>query len=191
MVLMKKCCCCSTRTACKVFSVLGMIDCIYKVGNEIKEIMEAQLQSEYQKEQEMNEVLEGFKIINMPMDRASYEEFTSISLTAAYFDVIVYLIGMVAYGCLFYGVFKEAEKFLLPVLCFIPLDFIRATCIIIAYSATIGFNHPLAFVLNMVTVVNIVILVPVWLCIYSYKQQLKEDQTVKDGYSMAAHAEKI
>merc|ERR1712126_627992 len=118
----------------------------------------------------------GFKIMNMPMDRASYKEFESISLTAAYFDVIVALIGLIAYGCLFYGVFKEAEKFLLPVLCFIPLDFIRATCIIIAYSATIGINHPLAFALNMVA------LVPIWLCIYSYKQELKEEQTYKDVY---------
>jgi len=168
-----------------------MIDCIYKVGNEVKEIMQAQVQSASQKEQETNDVLEGFKIMNMPMDRASYEEFTSISLTSAYFDVIVALIGIVAYGCLFYGVFKEAEKFLLPVLCFIPLDFIRATGIIIAFSATIGFNHPLAFVLNMVTVVNIVILVPIWLCIYSYKQELKEEQSNKDGYNMAAHADKI
>jgi len=167
-----------------------MIDCIYKIGQELKEIAAAQIQSESQKEKEMNEVLEGFRIMNMPMDEASYKEFESISLTAAYFDVIVALIGLIAYGCLFYGVFKEAEKFLLPSLCFIPLDFIRATCIIIAYSATIGINHPLAFALNMVTVVNMVVLVPIWLCIYSYKQELKEEQTYKDGYSMA-HAEKI
>ena len=54
---MKKCCCCSTRTACKVFSVLGMIDCIYKIGNDIKEIMKAHTQSDYQKEQDHVEVI--------------------------------------------------------------------------------------------------------------------------------------
>ena len=187
---MKKCCCCSTRTACKVFSVLGMIDCIYKIGNDIKEIMKAHTQSDYQKEQDIDEVIEGFQILNMPMKKSSVEEFLSVSLTAAYFDILVAIIGIIAYGCLFYGVFKEAEKFLLPSLCFIPLDFLKAAGIIIAYSATIGFGHPMAFALNMITVVNIVILVPVWLCIYSYKQQLKEEHLNKEDYSMA-NPEKI
>jgi len=98
------------------------------------------------------------------------------------FDLLTGLGLFLASFCMIYGIKKEKDRFLLPIIYYIPIDgafrFIQVT----AYTFTFGFLHPISAILNVTFIISIIIDFFIWLCVYSHRRQIKYE--LKDAEEM-------
>ena len=113
------------------------------------------------------------------------EEAISMSKVFSGFDLLTGLGLFLASFCMIYGIKKEKDRFLLPIIYYIPIDgafrylpsalliclpilvirFIQVT----AYTFTFGFLHPISAILNVTFIISIIIDFFIWLCVYSHR----------------------
>ena len=120
------------------------------------------------------------------------EEAILMSKVFSGFDLVTGL-GLFLSSCaMIYGIKKEKDRFLLPIIYYIPIDgafrylviymvsmyelyhgivyrFIQVT----AYTFTFGFLHPISTILNITFILSIIIDFFIWLCVYSHRSVVK------------------
>ena len=191
MPTITKCCCCSLQTGCKIIGALAFIDIGYKISQSILDVVDFNLKTEKQKDQKVSEFLKTMHSIGISLERENVVNWIFNLYVTAYIDIIVYIVGFVANACFWYGVSKEKHQYFLPTLVFIPLDLVKCVAQSIVFAKDIGFTNPVGIGIQLIIIVNIAILVPIWLVIYSYKQKLRGDRGGRThaDYAMAHSAD--
>merc|ERR1712107_170581 len=111
MPISNKCCCCSLKLGCKIIGALAIIDHGYKVTQSMTEIVEENIKSDDQKNQEIEDLIEGMDVLGISLNKSSVEQWLFHVYITAFIDVIFSMIGLISYGCLWFGVFKEGSSF--------------------------------------------------------------------------------
>ena len=190
MPTFNKCCCCSLKLGCKIIGALAIIDHGYKVTQSMTEIVEENIKSDDQKNQEIEDLIEGMDVLGISLNKSSVEQWLFHVYITAFIDVIFSMIGLISYGCLWFGVFKDKDQFLLPALVFIPFEFLKCAATSVVFANDLGFTNPISIFTQSFIIFNILVLFPIWLMIYSYKQVLKDGgDRETGGYSLTARKE--
>ena len=174
---MRKCCCCKVRTACIIFSVLGLVDSFIRFISNISDIWDFVAKSEYQEQEEVDAFMEVHKFLEVDITEDDVRRALTIIFTMSCIDIVFSGLALLTCITLLIGVVKERQRLLIPSLYFIPLDLAVGTVFILAISGTIGFLNPISFVFIVANVVNIVVLGLVWLVVWSHRQQINEQLT--------------
>ena len=174
---MRKCCCCKVRTACIIFSVLGLVDSFIRFISNISDIWDFVAKSEYQEQEEVDAFMEVHKFLEVDITEDDVRRALTIIFTMSCIDIVFSGLALLTCITLLIGVVKERQRLLLPSLYFIPLDLAVGTVFILAISGTIGFLNPISFVFIVANVVNIVVLGLVWLVVWSHRQQINDQLT--------------
>ena len=174
---MRKCCCCKVRTACIIFSVLGLVDSFIRFISNISDIWDFVAKSEYQEQEEVDAFMEVHKFLEVDITEDDVRRALTIIFTMSCIDIVFSGLALLTCITLLIGVVKERQRLLIPSLYFIPLDLAVGTVFILAISGTIGFLNPISFVFIVANVVNIVVLGLVWLVVWSHRQQINDQLT--------------
>ena len=177
MAILRNCCCCKVRTACIIFSVLGLVDSFIRFMTNISDIWDFVAKSEYQEQEEVDAFMTVHEFLEVDITEADVRRALTIIFTMSCIDIVLSTLAVLTCLTLLFGVVKERQRLLMPSLYFIPLDVAIGTVFILAISGTIGFLNPISFMFNLANVVNIVILGLVWLVVWSHRQQINEQLT--------------
>ena len=177
MAILRNCCCCKVRTACIIFSILGIVDSFIRFMTNISDIWEFVAKSEYQEQEEVEAFMKVHEFLEVDITEADVRKALTIIFTMSCIDIVLSTLALITCLTLLFGVVKERQRLLMPSLYFIPLDVAIGTVFILAISGTIGFLNPISFMFNLANVVNIVILGLVWLVVWSHRQQINEQLT--------------
>lgn len=175
---LQTCCCCKVRTACIVFGIVGALSGLLDFYHSTQEIITIATQNS----SSVSEMEVEFKETDWHIDRDVIEEAILMSKVFSGFDLLTGLGLFLASFCMIYGIKKEKDRFLLPIIYYIPIDgafrFIQVT----AYTFTFGFLHPISAILNVTFIISIIIDFFIWLCVYSHRRQIKYE--LKDAEEM-------
>ena len=177
MAILRKCCCCKVRTACIIFSILGLVDSFIRLMTNISDIWDYVAKSEYQEQEEVQAFMTVHEYLEVDITEADVRRALTIIFTMSCIDIVLSTLALISCFTLLFGVIKERQRLLMPSLYFIPLDVALGTVFILAISGTIGFLNPISFMFNLANVVNIVILGLVWLVVWSHRQQINDQLT--------------
>jgi hypothetical protein len=170
---MEKCCCCTVRTACLIFGSLYLIGSILSIGKDGKEVLAEMGKSRYQKEQEIDLLVQGTREMGIPTSREDIAFFLSTAHYQTMVGIVMSVLLVISSALLLYGVHSKKEKLLLPSLILWPVDTIVRCIFVLVYSIGLGFMHPFVIMLNIILLFAIVIDIFIWLCVYSHRKQLK------------------
>ena len=177
MAILRNCCCCKVRTACIIFSILGLVDSFIRLMTNISDIWDYVAKSEYQEQEEVQAFMTVHEYLEVDITEADVRRALTIIFTMSCIDIVLSTLALTSCITLLFGVIKERQRLLMPSLYFIPLDVALGTVFILAISGTIGFLNPISFMFNLANVVNIVILGLVWLVVWSHRQQINDQLT--------------
>ena len=177
MAILRNCCCCKVRTACIIFSILGLVDSFIRLMTNISDIWDYVAKSEYQEQEEVQAFMTVHEYLEVDITEADVRRALTIIFTMSCIDIVLSTLALISCFTLLFGVIKERQRLLMPSLYFIPLDVALGTIFILAISGTIGFLNPISFMFNLANVVNIVILGLVWLVVWSHRQQINDQLT--------------
>lgn len=177
MAILRNCCCCKVRTACIIFSILGLVDSFIRLMTNISDIWDYVAKSEYQEQEEVQAFMTVHEYLEVDITEADVRRALTIIFTMSCIDIVLSTLALISCCTLLFGVIKERQRLLMPSLYFIPLDVALGTVFILAISGTIGFLNPISFMFNLANVVNIVILGLVWLVVWSHRQQINDQLT--------------
>ena len=177
MAILRNCCCCKVRTACIIFSILGLVDSFIRLMTNISDIWDYVAKSEYQEQEEVQAFMTVHEYLEVDITEADVRRALTIIFTMSCIDIVLSTLALISCITLLFGVIKERQRLLMPSLYFIPLDVALGTVFILAISGTIGFLNPISFMFNLANVVNIVILGLVWLVVWSHRQQINDQLT--------------
>ena len=177
MAILRNCCCCKVRTACIIFSILGLVDSFIRLMTNISDIWDYVAKSEYQEQEEVQAFMTVHEYLEVDITEADVRRALTIIFTMSCIDIVLSTLALTSCFTLLFGVIKERQRLLMPSLYFIPLDVALGTVFILAISGTIGFLNPISFMFNLANVVNIVILGLVWLVVWSHRQQINDQLT--------------
>ena len=177
MAILRNCCCCKVRTACIIFSILGLVDSFIRLMTNISDIWDYVAKSEYQEQEEVQAFMTVHEYLEVDITEADVRRALTIIFTMSCIDIVLSTLALASCCTLLFGVIKERQRLLMPSLYFIPLDVALGTVFILAISGTIGFLNPISFMFNLANVVNIVILGLVWLVVWSHRQQINDQLT--------------
>ena len=165
------------RTACIIFSILGLVDSFIRLMTNISDIWDYVAKSEYQEQEEVQAFMTVHEYLEVDITEADVRRALTIIFTMSCIDIVLSTLALTSCCTLLFGVIKERQRLLMPSLYFIPLDVALGTVFILAISGTIGFLNPISFMFNLANVVNIVILGLVWLVVWSHRQQINDQLT--------------
>ena len=165
------------RTACIIFSILGLVDSFIRLMTNISDIWDYVAKSEYQEQEEVQAFMTVHEYLEVDITEADVRRALTIIFTMSCIDIVLSTLALTSCFTLLFGVIKERQRLLMPSLYFIPLDVALGTVFILAISGTIGFLNPISFMFNLANVVNIVILGLVWLVVWSHRQQINDQLT--------------
>ena len=177
MAILRNCCCCKVRTACIIFSILGLVDSFIRLMTNISDIWDYVAKSEYQEQEEVQAFMTVHEYLEVDITEADVRRALTIIFTMSCIDIVLSTLALISCFTLLFGVIKERQRLLMPSLYFIPLDVALGTVFILAISGTIGFLNPISFMFNLANMVNIVILGLVWLVVWSHRQQINDQLT--------------
>ena len=153
MAVWQNCCCCSVKIASQAFSILGLLWYIVSVVLEIISLNNYD-DTHYQPP-------DGF-----------YTMFVA--------SMIVSSIGILVYASLVFGIFKQKEMFIIPVLIYMPLNVIYKISIMIAEIVKLGLEeywHSISYIVTgVLSVVMVFLSFVIWMVYYSYRKQMKESK---------------
>merc|ERR1711872_25989 len=133
---MEKCCCCSVRTACVIFAVLAMLGAFGQVFKDGKEIANHAATDQRQREAEIDDFFVSMREF-MDIEMDDVRTFFKINFYITIIDVIL-CVGMIgATACLFYGVKNNEERFLNPLIWFLPFDLVGGASLCLFSSSTL------------------------------------------------------
>merc|ERR1711872_369486 len=162
MAVMERCCCCRVRTACLIFGILYLVGALYQIGSDFQTIIENVATDEAEKQQEYNEMVEAFEYLGIHLTREQMANFFTIDFYITFASLA------------FYGVHKAKAKFLTPSLVFFPIDVLVRIIFVAIHASNLGFTHPLTITMNAICVISIVFDFFIWLCVYSHRQQIRD-----------------
>merc|ERR1712013_838788 len=120
----------------------------------------------------------------MDIKKDEVRNFFKINVYITIIDIIL-LLGMIgATACLFHGVNSKEDKFLLPIIWFLPLDFF-VFVLVINFGITSTLSLGLAALFFFVIIYDIFF----WLCVYSHREQLVASSD--DSHRYSAYAAKV
>ena len=161
---MGKCSCCSVKTTCLVVGVVAVLTSVSR---------------------ELFKTYKGVAYRNKYRDIDAHGKLLSfLSFMGELMDVLehVLCIGMVvATAFLFYGMIRKDDKFLLPVIWFLILDFLGRSIFSLYLFINVGFSYPISLTNTMPFVLVIIFDIFFWVCVCSYKRQLIS--TIEDSIS--------
>ena len=88
------------------------------------------------------------------------------------------------FSILYFSLLIYTKFLVIPMLLFIPLDFVTRLIFIIIHIMMLGFLHPLALEKNIIMFISMIFDILIWNCIFSYHQKLTEEHTGKSGNEM-------
>eukprot|EP00092_Neocalanus_flemingeri_P067634 GFUD01082578.1.p1 GENE.GFUD01082578.1~~GFUD01082578.1.p1 ORF type:complete len:200 (+),score=22.70 GFUD01082578.1:80-679(+) len=180
MVVMEKCCCCRVRTACLIFGGFALFGSLIQVSNDAKDIYHNITMSRQDQDLNLWELydLSNMDGLNMGTTKDEIRNFLAIAFYYSVTDLFLSIAIIVAASFLIYGVLKENSNYLVPTMIVWPLDLFVRIIFVFIHSNILGFLHPISFAMNIVLCCGVVFDIFIWLCVYSYWQQLKaEDQS--------------
>ena len=157
-------CCCSMATACLVIGIVGVISSFYGIITNVHWISG--------KENKLK-----LKIFN--------SQFVSSSF--AYVNLILGAFGLVAFSFLIYSSVKKSEKLLIPALMLIPIKFLSQ---VILSILTIQILGGISGMVTSINIISALIYVPVWIAIFSFRQELQEYELIGNGVRESNKKEK-
>ena len=114
---MEKCCCCSLRAACVMLGLLAM-SMIFDDG---KALANHANMDEQQKKAEVDALY--IEMMNKTeIEKDAVRKYFKLNFYITITDIILCMGIVGATACLFYGVTKKEDKFLLPLIWFLPFD---------------------------------------------------------------------
>ena len=168
MVLMKKCCCCTVKTASWIFGVLGGLGGVYLIVSGI-----IALQNPISKED-----LHGWD-----WAESKKQVYVDLYAASAYMAIIFGVVGCIVYLTLIVGVIKENQRLLVPALVFIPVKMLKSFIFLIAniiMTGSAGFEDSFSATYNttiiVVTVIEIVISICTFAVIFNFRKYLVKGQ---------------
>merc|ERR1712154_328398 len=170
---MEKCCCCTVRTACLIFGSLYLIGSILSIGRDGKELMKEMNQNKYQKEEQVDELVEGTRELGITTSREDIVFFLTTVRYQTMVGIVLSLMLAISSALLICGVHSKNEKLLLPSLILWPIDSVVRRIFVFIYSIGFGLMHPFVIFLNIIFLFFIISDVFIWLCVFSYRKQLK------------------
>ena len=177
MAILRNCCCCKVRTACIIFSVLGIVDSFIRFMSNISDIWDFVAKSEYQEQEEVDAFMEVHKFLEVDITEDDVRRALTVIFTMSCIDIVFSGLALLTCITLLIGVVKERQRLLIPSLYFIPVDLAVGTVFILAISGTIGFLNPISYIFILANVANIVVLGLVWLVVWSHRQQINDQLT--------------
>ena len=176
MLKISKCCCCTVKTGSQAFGSLYLFCSVISFGDGIKGYILGDNRSSDADISDLSNELE--------ITKSQAENFY---LASAYIDFVTLVLNLgyiICSSLLLAGIHKQEPKFVFPIIAFLPIDCLTRLCFIITYSAVIGFLHPLTIVINLMFGLVVVAGFFVWLCFYSYYQELKDPSLQDAGVEM-------
>merc|ERR1711936_1307714 len=173
MVVMENCCCCRVRTACLIFGSLYLAGAILSFGDDLSNIVKETVKSSNDKNKEIEEQIEALQFIGITISKEKLINFFHIDYHITLVNILLSACMIVVASLLIYGVHKAKSKFLVPSLIFFPLDTIVRIIFVIVHVYNLGFLHPIAITINIIFLCGIVFDFFIWLCVYSHRQQIK------------------
>ena len=177
MAIMRNCCCCKVRTACIIFSVLGLLESLSRFVSNITTIVDFVNTTEDQDQATVEEFMKVHEILQVDIKESDVRRALTLLFTMNCIDIVLSLLALLTCISLLVGVVRERQRLLMPSLFFIPLDVFVGSVFILALSGTIGFLNPISFMFNLANMFNIVVLGVIWLVVWSHRQQIKEQLT--------------
>lgn len=188
---MEKICCCSMRNICNIFAVLAMMGSISQVYKDGREIAYHVATDQEERTSFSLSLISGSGVENFhvetrnitEIENANVRTFFKINFSFAFIDVILNL-GMIgANVCLLYGVHNMVDKFLLPLIWFLPCDLVVRSFFMLILITFFGITSPLS--ITVATLLSFVIIYDIifWLCVYSYREQLLANSENSDYVS--------
>ena len=168
---MEKCCCCSVKTACLILAVLAMLGAVSQTFNDGKELIKGVQISEYQREAEVDDFFKEMKEL-MEIKKDQVRSYFKINFYITITDMILCVGMIVSTACMFHGVQRQEQKFLLPLLWFLPLDLLIRSFFVFILIINFGISSPLSLTLASLFFFVIIYDIFFWLCVYSHRQQL-------------------
>ena len=165
------------RTACIIFSVLGLVDSFIRFVSNISDIWDFVAKSDYQEQEEVDAFIEVHKFLEVDITEDDVKSALTIIFTMSCIDIVFSGLALLTCITLLIGVVKERQRLLIPSLYFIPVDLAVGTVFILAISGTIGFLNPISYIFILANVANIVVLGLVWLVVWSHRQQINDQLT--------------
>ena len=185
---MEKCCCCSVRTACLALGVLAMLGSVSQVFKDGKELANHAASDQQQIEAEVDAFYTEMKEV-MEIKKDEVRNFFKINVYITITDIIL-LLGMIgATACLFHGVNSKEDKFLLPIIWFLPLDLLVRCFFVFVLVINFGITSPLSIGLAALFFFVIIYDICFWLCVYSHREQLVASSD--DSHRYSAYAAKV
>ena len=130
-------------------------------------------QTPEQRQLEVEDIQQGFNTIGVKITQDQIVNTLKIDFHLTTGNLFLSVFIAVFSGLMLYGVHKAKSSFLVPGLIFYPIDtFIRIIFVAI-HVQNLGFSHPLAIIFNITCLIGIVLDFFVWLCVFSHRQQIK------------------
>ena len=174
MAVMENCCCCRVRTACLIFGSLFLVCNLWSIGDDISTIITNTKETSQQQETEYNETLQAFNDVGLKTTREQIVNFLNIDYYITFANIVLSVFVAVFSGLMIYGVDKAKSRFLVPCLIFYPIDTLVRIIFLVVHVENLGFLHPLSIILNVTCLVGIVFDFFIWLCVFSHRQQIKD-----------------
>jgi len=178
MAIMERCSCCTVMTCSIGLGALMLVLTVYSIGTEARFMQcDFALWEDLSPEQkraidqsapqcEVMEWMDG----PYGMSQQQMETFRDFYIYLSIAKVVVFFFSIIFYSLLIYTKFSYV-----PMLTVIPLDFvIRLILVIIHTNMLAFFSNPLAVEMNIPLIISMIIDIFIWICIYSYHQQLPE-----------------
>eukprot|EP00091_Calanus_sinicus_P023738 TRINITY_DN8188_c0_g1_i1.p1 TRINITY_DN8188_c0_g1~~TRINITY_DN8188_c0_g1_i1.p1 ORF type:complete len:220 (-),score=75.87 TRINITY_DN8188_c0_g1_i1:179-751(-) len=174
MAVMENCCCCRVRTACLIFGSLYLVCSLWAIGDDISSIITNNRKTSEEQESEYNDLHQAFNDIGLTTTREQIVNFINIDFYITFGNLFLSVFVAAFSALMLYGVHKAKSRFLVPSLIFYPIDTVVRVIFLVVHVANLGFLHPLSILLNVTCLGGIVFDFFIWLCVYSHRQQIKD-----------------
>ena len=174
MAIIENCCCCRVRTACLIFGGLYLVCAVWSVGDEINSLITRASQTPDEEQTEAGEIRNAFNLIGVTFTQEEIINFLHIDYYLTFGNLILSVFIAVFSALMLYGVHKAKSSFLVPSLIYYPIDTFIRIIFAAVHVHNLGFFHPFSIVFNITCLVGIVLDFFIWLCVYSHRQQIKD-----------------
>ena len=174
MAVMENCCCCRVRTACLIFGSLYLIGAIFTIGSDGSSIVTEMRKTPEEQNHEYDDLLAAYQYVGIESTREQIVNFLNIDFYVTFVDLFLSMCMVIIASLLIFGVHKAKSRFLVPSLVFFPLDTLVRIIFVAVHVENLGFLHPLAITINVICICGIVFDFFIWLCVYSHRQQIKD-----------------
>ena len=163
--------------------MLGML-ALSMICDDGKELANHAAMDEQQKKAEFD-ALNTEMMKKTEIEKDEVRKYFKLNLYITITDIILCMGIIGATACFFYGVTKKEDKFLLPLIWFLPLDLLVRCFFVFVLVIKFGFLYPLSFNFTALFLFVIIYDIFFWLSAYSHRKQLVASGDESHRYSPA------